>query len=200
MGNSNPDTTILRQPQSFSPQWLHAAWFAVFTKPQHEKKVAEHFRSRSLEVFLPTYEEKHSWKNRQTIVLNIPLFPGYLFAHIFPQQRRLALAIPGVISILGGSPLSCAVTDQYIETLRTGLALGRILPHPPTAIGDRVRIISGPMAGVSGILAHVRSEFRVVLSIAMIRQCVSIEVSRDEIEAESAIGSAPGFGLRAESL
>ena len=200
MGISNPDTTISRLPQSFSPQCLDSAWFAVFTKPQHEKKVSEHFRSRSLEVFLPTYEEKHCWKNRQTIVLNIPLFPGYLFTHIFPQQRRLALAIPGVISILGGSPLSCAITNQYIETLRTGLALGRILPHPPTAIGDRVRIISGPMAGVSGILAHVRSAFRVVVSIAMIRQCVSIEVSRDEIEAEPARGAAPGFGLRAASL
>lgn len=177
-----------------------SAWFAVFTKPQHEKKVAEHFRSRSLEVFLPTYEEKHSWKNRQTIVLNIPLFPGYLFTRILPQQRRLALAIPSVITLLGGSPLCPSVTDQYIETLRTGLALGRILPHPPTAIGDRVRIISGPMAGVSGILAHVRSEFRVVLSIAMIRQCVSIEVSRDEIEPEPAAVSAPGFGLRSDAL
>jgi hypothetical protein len=102
------------------------------------------------------------------------------------------------VSIIGTPGIWGTVPEQYIETLRTGLALHRILPHPRTQVGDRVRIVAGPMAGIEGILAHVRSEFRVVLSIEMIHQSVSIEVSRDEIEPVDAKDFAGGFGPRGE--
>jgi transcriptional antiterminator NusG len=172
---------------------------SVFTYPRREKKVAAYFRDRAIEVFLPAYKAKHHWKNRQTAVVEIPLFPGYLFSRIQPQQRRSALGVSGVISILGDASSSATVPEHHIETLRSGLALGRILPHPQVEIGDRVRIIAGPMGGVTGILVHIRSEFRIVLSIEMIRQCVSIEVERDEIEPELGNGVATGFGLRKAS-
>jgi transcription antitermination factor NusG len=174
-------------------------WLAVFTQPRHEKKVADHLRARSIEAFLPTYKTQRRWKNRQTMMLETPLLPGYLFARMNLSERRRALGVPGMVSILGVPGRDgLTVPDIYIATLRTAMALRRIRPHPRAEIGDRVRIISGPMAGISGTLAHVRSEFRVVISIEMIRQCVSIEVSRDEIEAESESAVFAGFGARAE--
>lgn len=178
---------------------LQPSWLAVFTQPRHEKKVADHLRARCVEAFVPTYTAQHRWKNRQSVVLELPLFPGYLFARMNTQERRLALGVPGMLSILGGyGQAELAVPDLYIATLQTGMALRRILPHPKAEIGDRVRIVSGPMAGISGTLAYIRSEFRVVISIEMIRQCVSIEVSRDEIEPEPASAAIRGFGAQAE--
>jgi transcription antitermination factor NusG len=157
-------------------------WFAIFTHPRYEKKVAEHLQARSIENFLPTYQSKRIWKNRQTVTLDVPLFPSYLFARIRPRDRGCALGVPGVLGIVGGPCCSAAVPDQYIDTLRTGLALRRIFPHPEPEIGERVRIVAGPLAGVEGILTFFKSVRRVVLSIELIRQWVSIEVSRDEIE------------------
>jgi transcription antitermination factor NusG len=173
-------------------------WFAIFTQPKHEKRVVQHFYSRRVDAFLPTYSSKRTWSNRQTVTLEVPLFPGYLFARISRLQRASVLGAPGVACIVGTPGSWGAVPEEYIETLRTGLALHRILPHPMTEVGDRVRIVAGPMAGIEGILAHVRSEFRVVLSIATIHQSVSIEVSRDEIEPLDANAFAGGFGPRAE--
>lgn len=160
----------------------HSSWLAVFTNSRHEKKVAEHCQYRGIERFLPVYASRRLWKNRQTVSLEIPLFPCYLFVRVQPQQRSAVLGIPGVISIVGRPQSPSAVPDQYITMLRTGVALQCILPHPQTAIGDRVRIISGPLAGIEGILARVKSDLRVVVSIELIRQSIAIEVSRYEIE------------------
>lgn len=173
-------------------------WLAIFTRPKHEKRVAQHFCSRGVDAFLPTYSSKRTWSNRQTVTLEVPLFPNYLFARVSRLQRSSVLGSPGVLGIIGAPGNWGAVPEQYIETLRTGLTLHRILPHPRTEVGDRVRIVAGPMAGIEGILAHIRSEFRVVLSIEMIHQSVSIEVSRDEIEPVGAKSFTGGFGPRAE--
>lgn len=150
--------------------------------------MAAYLEGRIVETFLPTYSAKRFWKNRQKVILDLALFPNYLFVRILPQQRGSVLGVPGVVGIVGTPHHASIVPDHYIVALRTGLALGRIGPHPTTEIGDRVRIIDGPLAGIEGVLAHIRSEFRVVISIAMIRQCISIEVSRDEIAPVESLG------------
>ncbi len=167
-------------------------WLAVFTNPRHEKKVAQHLQARGIEEFLPTYSLTRTWKNRQTVHLDLPLFPNYLFVRMPPQQRGTVLAVPGVVTIVGGQQRSCAIPEQYISTLRAGVASKRIFPCLGTKVGARVRIVCGPLAGIEGILACVRSDLRVVLSIELIRQSVSIEVSREEIEPIDSRLSMPG--------
>jgi hypothetical protein len=54
-------------------------WFAVFTVPQNERSVVRHLDVRNVESFLPTYESKRVWKNRQKVTIMAPLFPTYLF-------------------------------------------------------------------------------------------------------------------------
>ncbi len=165
--------------QAFSA--TNAGWFAVFTVPNHEKKVAEHCHYREIERFLPTYQCRRAWKNRQTVNLDLPLFPSYLFVRIQPAQRPLVLGIPGVLNVLGGRRLSSELPEHYIGMLRTGTALQRIVPYPDAAVGDKVRITAGPMAGIEGVLTEFRSSARVVVSIELIRQSIAIEVLLDEV-------------------
>jgi transcriptional antiterminator RfaH len=157
-------------------------WFALFTHPRHEKRVAEHLRLRDVEAYLPTYTCRHIWKNRQTVTLEVPLFPGYMFARIAPTDRVCVLGVPGVVTIVEGARESGHVPDHYVEFLRTGLALGRIHPQVEPVIGDRVRILHEPFAGLEGILACERAELRVAVAIECIGQSISIEVSRTDIE------------------
>jgi transcription antitermination factor NusG len=159
-----------------------AAWFAVFTQPRHEKKVAGHLASREVEAFLPTYRERHVWRNRQTVTLDLPLFPSYLFVKLQQRQRGVVLGVPGLLSIVGTSRSAVTIPENYIAALRMGAAQNRILPHTQPVVGDRVRIVSGWFAGFEGILAHIRSEFRVVLTIESIQKSISVEVPREEIE------------------
>lgn len=157
-------------------------WFAVFTQPRHEKKVVGHLELRDIEAFLPTYRSRHVWKNRQTVTLDLPLFPSYLFVKLRQRQRGAVLGVPGVLGIVGNSHSVSTISEKYVAALRDGIAQNRILPHAQPAVGDRVRIVSGSFAGFEGVLANIRSEFRVVLTIESIQRSVSVEVSRNDVE------------------
>ncbi|HEY3929833.1 MAG TPA: transcription termination/antitermination NusG family protein [Candidatus Koribacter sp.] len=161
---------------------VNGGWWAIWTHPRYEKKVAEHLVCREVETYLPTYTHRRRWRNRQNVALELPLFPGYVFARLASGQRSRVLSTPGVLTILGDRKGSDLLPDRYIEALRIGLKLSRIVPYSRTAIGDRVRIVAGPLAGIEGVLTAFRSELRIVVSIWMIRQSVSIEVARDEVE------------------
>lgn len=164
------------------PLPLLPPWYAIFTSPRHEKRVAYSLCSREVELYLPTYAAVHEWRNRQRVRIESPLFPSYLFARVGRLNRNLVLSTPGVVTIVDSLRVGGQVPEQYIELLRNGLELGRIQPQPGPVIGDSVRIVSGVFAGIEGVLAHVKTHFRVVVTIESINQRVSIELGHDEIE------------------
>lgn len=157
-------------------------WFAVFTAPRHEKKVEEHFHVQGIESFLPLCQMPRQWKDRSKGTLYLPLFSNYIFVRIGCSGRSPVLKIPGVLSIVGGGQESWSVPDSYIHFLREGLRLGKIKPHPCLTSGTRVRIRSGVMAGMEGILLRNKNDFRVVLTLEMIMKSVRVEVEIDNIE------------------
>src|SRR5437016_12022915 len=158
-------------------------WFAVFTVPRHEKRVEEHCHVRDLESFLPLYQVERRWKDGSKKVLQLPLFASYIFVRI-PQGRRISvLEVPGVISIVGGGRESLPVSESYIHFLQEGLRQGKIEPHPYLTAGTRVRIRSGMMAGMEGVLVRTKGKYRVVVALEMIMKSVMVEVEVEEVEA-----------------
>ena len=55
-----------------------SAWWALYTRHQHEKTVADMLTAKGFEVFLPLYESVRRWKDRKKL-LSLPLFPCYVF-------------------------------------------------------------------------------------------------------------------------
>jgi transcription antitermination factor NusG len=162
-------------------------WYAVFTMSRHEKQIAWHLGQREIESFLPLYKTKHRWKNRCTADLELPLFPGYVFVRIDPQERLRVLRVPSVVSIVSVGREPLPVPDHYISGLRNGLLTNGIEPHPGLDVGDRVRITAGAMADMVGVLDRQKSGFRVVLRLEMIGRSVAVEVDLADIEpADSA--------------
>jgi len=166
----------------FSGPVTARAWFAVFTAPRHEKRVEEHFRVREIESFLPLYRMRRQWKDGSKGMLQLPLFPNYIFARIGCGERLPVLAVPGVISIVGGGRDNMFVPDSYIHFLQIGLRQGKIEPHPCLTSGTNVRIRSGAMAGMEGILLRRKNDCRVVLTLELIMKSVKVEVNLDDIE------------------
>jgi len=159
-----------------------ANWFAAYTNSHHEKSVASHFAERQIESFLPLYATLHRWKNRCEVNLELPLFPNYVFVRIDPRKRVRVLEVPGVVSLVGFGRNLAPLPDFEIEALRSGLGKRKIEPHPYLVIGERVRIKSGPMTGMEGVLVRKRSNFRVVLALELIMQSVAVEVDADDLE------------------
>lgn len=157
-------------------------WWAVYTRHQHEKAVADMLGSKGLEVFLPVYETLHRWKDRKKR-LTLPLFPCYLFVRETIDGRLLTLTTPGIhmIVALGNHP--AVVSAAEIEAIQRALVdPSRIEPHPFLRCGERVRVIRGPLEGVEGILVWKKNLYRLVLSVDMLAQSAAVEIDAADVE------------------
>jgi transcription antitermination factor NusG len=148
--------------------------------------VSEILAQRQIETFLPLYRTTRQWKKSRPVVLELPLFPTYVFVRIAREARGAVLGVPGVLSIVGSSKESWPLPDFEIDALRSGLLERKIEPHSYLVVGERVRIKGGVMTGVEGILVRKKNDFRVVLSLDAIMRSVAVEVDADDIEPVSA--------------
>lgn len=150
-------------------------WFAIYVMPRHEKRIAQHLKGRDIEHFLPLYQVRHKWKDGSNVTVHLPLFPGYLFVRTLRNQRGCALEIPGVLSAVGKRE-SSIIPETYIDSLRKAVTFGKVEPHPYLATGSLVRVRSGVLAGLQGIVLRQKSSCRVVLSLDLIMRSVAVEV------------------------
>jgi transcription antitermination factor NusG len=159
-------------------------WYALHIRSRHEKRVAERLVSQSLETFLPLHRSRHTWKNGVHVNVDLPLFPCYLFARILVQDRIRLLQQPGVLGFAASSAKPTVIPDEEISTLRTAAESLKAEPHPYLNSGDSVRIVAGPLIGMTGILTRRKQEYRVVLSIEAIMRSIVVEVSEFDIEPQ----------------
>src|SRR5580693_7299375 len=89
-------------------------WFAVHCMPNHERQIARHLTVRELEHFCPFYTAMRRRFGGLQVLVDLPLFPTYLFTRIARTQRVCVLEVPGVLSIVGGRH-PCPVPDGEID-------------------------------------------------------------------------------------
>jgi transcription antitermination factor NusG len=154
-------------------------WFAVHVKSRAERAVATMAHQRGFEEFLPVYESRHRWSDRIKMV-ELPLFSGYVFCRLDPDRRLPLLTIPGVLGIVSLGRVPIPVDDSEMEVLQAASLSGlKAEPCPFLKVGDRVRLIDGPLAGVEGLLTQLRNNYRLVLSVTMLNRSVALEIESD---------------------
>ena len=159
-----------------------ANWFAAYTAPRHEKAVSRQLEARHIDSFLPLYTSLRRWKNGSRVAVSQPLFPSYVFVHVHRRDTISVLQTPGIVSLVSTGREPSPLESSEIEALRAGVLQRRFEPFPYLAGGEKVRIISGPMIGMTGVLVRRKNNLRVILSLDLIRQSVSLEIGLDEIE------------------
>jgi transcription antitermination factor NusG len=160
-------------------------WFALQVRTRQEVSIAQQLKGQGYERFLPLYKLRKRWSDRIKEV-ETPLFPGYLFCRFNPQDRLPILRTPGVIQIVGFNNGPAAVDEAEIQSIQTLVSAG--VPHQPwpfLAAGDRVRIESGPLLGLEGILIDVKRSHRLVLSVTLLQRSVAVEIDSALVTAVS---------------
>ena len=151
-------------------------WFALYVRVRHERAVGVQLEGRGLEAFLPCYLSRRKWADRY-VSLELPLFPGYVFCRFSGDQRASVLDTTGVIRIVGFGRQLMPVDDEEMHAIQKAIAAGLAFePVPYVEVGHAVRIQSGPLAGVDGILQTIKDGHRLVLSITILNRSVSVEV------------------------
>ncbi len=168
---------------SLPVEYFEPRWYAAYTCSNHEKRVVEQLEQRPVEHFLPLYESVRRWKDRR-VRLDLPLFPGYVFVRLALRDRLQVLQIPSVVRLVGFNGLPTALDDAEIEKLREALTHHLpAKPHPYLTVGRPVRIISGPLESLEGILLRKKSNLRVVLSLDLIMRSIVVDVDIADIES-----------------
>jgi len=176
-------------------------WYAIYTRHQHEKMVAQILTSKGFNTFLPLYATTHKWKDR-TKALSLPLFPCYVFLKGDIERRLQIVTTPGIFGLVSSGGQPAAIPNVEIEAIQRVIESGtRVEAHPFLKCGNRVRVKCGPLAGIEGILVRKKSVSRLVLTVEILGTAAAIEVSAFQVEAvsvprlrDSHIGQ--GFGLR----
>jgi transcription antitermination factor NusG len=158
-----------------------ASWFAVHVRARRELGISQQLQSQGHEWFLPLYSCKKYWSDRVRTV-QLPLFPGYVFCRFNPLDRLPILKIPGVIQIVGFNRQPVAVDEDEIRSIQVLAASG--LSHEPwpyLKVGDRVRIETGPLRGLEGLLADVQGNRRLVLCVSLLQRSVAVKIDSTSV-------------------
>jgi transcription antitermination factor NusG len=157
-------------------------WFAAYTFSCQEKRVAQHLSARCIEYFLPVHGKVKLWKNGLRMLVEKPLFPGYVFVKIDCKDRVRVLELPGVHSIVGAGRQPISLPYEEIETLRREMHLLNVKPHPVPKFGEKAIIRTGPLEGMTGIVCRQKNTTRVILTLDLIMRSISVEVDAAHLE------------------
>jgi transcription antitermination factor NusG len=160
-------------------------WYGLQTKPRHEKIVMQRLEERGVTTFLPLVTEVHRWSDRKKSV-QMPLFSCYVFARFVPnrEERLRVLRVEGVFGLVGDRGEGAAIPEEQIDAVRS--LIDQKLPwsaHPFLKIGQRVRIRSGALDGMEGILISRNGDRTLVISVDAIQRSLAVRVEGYEVEA-----------------
>lgn len=156
-------------------------WYALSTRSRHEATVRRELEKAEVEAFLPTIPRWSRWKDRKKRI-DWPLFPGYCFARFDLGSRLTVLKRPGVVRVVSLAGEPAPIPDSEIDGIRQ--LVESDLQHDPCPLvneGDMVEVVSGPLAGVVGLLVRKGDHTRLVLTVSLINQAVTVEVDAADV-------------------
>lgn len=162
-------------------------WFALQVRSQRESHVVEQLSAKGYESFLPLYTSRRRWSDRIK-TLQLPLFPGYLFCRFDPYDRLPIVKTPWLLRIVGFNHIPTPVDDEEIGSVRALVASGAAArPWPFACMRGKVRIESGPLRGVTGILMQIKGNNKLVVSITLLQRSVAVEVDSALVAPERSL-------------
>jgi transcription antitermination factor NusG len=176
-------TVANRSGFELPPDYYEEKWYAAYTSANHEKRVTEQLKARSVQHFLPLYSSVRRWKDRK-VKLELPLFAGYVFVKMALRDRLRVQQIPGVANLVSFGGVPAALSAMEVDALRMSLSNRlRIEPHPYLVAGRKVRLQSGPLAGLTGIVVRRKAGARFVISVDLIQRSLAVELDEADLAA-----------------
>jgi transcription antitermination factor NusG len=153
-------------------------WYALHTRCRHEKRASIELNEKGLETFLPLLSQVRHWSDRRKVV-EMPMFSCYVFIRVelTKAKRAAAAQVPGVLRFVGVNGVPTPIPAEQIQNIKTVLAGRHVCsPHEFLRIGQRVRVCSGSLNGVEGVLIGRTGERKLLLSIDLIQQALAVAI------------------------
>ncbi len=152
-------------------------WYAIYTKPRWEKKVADLLLDKKIEHYLPLQKVLKQWSDRKKWIRE-PLFRSYVFVYISPEEYLPALQTPGVVRFVIFEKKAVAIPPVQIEAIKTFINTGEDIIDETidVKIGDKVVVTRGALKGLEGTLVEISRKMRLRIMIEGIQQSLYIKI------------------------
>jgi len=162
-------------------------WFAVFTNPKAEKKVAERLEDSGFEVYLPLMTTIRQWSDRKKKV-KVPLINSYVFVRTTKMNLKETLKTPGVVTILKYLKSPAIIRDYEINNMRillreeVGEEGFEKLNMRAIKKGEPVEILHGPFSGLQAEYIQHQGKYSVVVRTEALGSIIVVHVDSDHIK------------------
>ena len=152
-------------------------WYALYTKPRWERKVAAELEEKGIESYCPVTTEVRQWSDRKKKVTS-PLFKSYVFVRLKDKERAKVFDVPGVVQYIFWLGKPAIIRDREIEIIREWLEDDRVeeVEVDHLTPGDKITISNGSFKGQEAIISEI-SKKRIRLILRSLDCVVNVRVS-----------------------
>lgn len=157
-------------------------WYAVSTKPRHEKKVYQALKQKGVDTYLPLQKLSKKWSDRYKTIEE-PLFSCYVFVRIALKDRLQVLQTDSVVRFVAFNNIPATIPDSQIQAVKLILEKCHTIDHIDYLTpGQKIEVVQGPLKGVKGICAEIKNSHRLVVRLDSIMQAISVDIDLRDIK------------------
>lgn len=156
-------------------------WYAVYTRPRWEKKVAQLLTERKIQNYCPLNMVEKQWSDRKKVVYE-PLFVSYVFVHACTKQHSEIKQVPGIVNLVQWLNKPAIIKDKEIQAIQDFLEIYKSVQLEKVNINlnDTVRIIRGPLMDYEGNVVAVKSN-SVKVILPSLGYMMSAEIKKSNV-------------------
>jgi len=157
-------------------------WYAVYTRPKWEKKVAELLQKKKIDNYCPLYKSVRQWSDRKKTIME-PLFTSYVFVNMTEKEQLFVKQTDGVLNFVYWLGKPAVIKNEEIDVIRKFLAENEHvrLEQIEVNVNDRIKIINGPFKYWEGSVTEIRPKSVKVL-LPSLGYALVAEIPKSRIE------------------
>lgn len=162
-------------------------WHALYVRSRAEKKVLWQLEENGFTAYLPLITQMKQWSDRKKKVEE-PLFKSYVFVYSNEREYIPILNVYGVIKFVTFERKAVIVPENQILAIKkfvNDFEKGeeyKMMNNEELKVGQKVRIINGPMKGLTGRLETIRNKRHLIVYIDVVGQCIPVHIPRAKVE------------------
>ena len=156
------------------------AWFVAHVRARREKKLKQFCEGKGLLVKLPCYQSVRKYRGK-VVTFSKPLFPGYVFLELLPDQKRVISendSVARLLTVHNQEEFRSQLAEIF-AALESGL---EVFLAPEIGTGSRVKIKAGPLRGMEATVEERYGMTTVLLRLDFIGQAAAVRLQADELE------------------
>jgi len=161
-------------------------WYLIYTKPRHERRVADQLQEKQINVFFPTMTKVRQWSDRKK-VMQEPMFPSYVFVFLRDLKMHYnSLGAFGFLKYVKFGKDVAMVPEKVIDNLKMLASNEQEVELEVTEnyihAGQKVIVQKGPLTGLEGEVLKHNGKHKILVRVSLLMRNVLVDISPEHLQ------------------